>query len=64
MKNEMNTVNTRVEDARNSDVHVILAMEAIGQGLGDTFSLVIASPRANGIDMAPAEGGTCQWEDG
>lgn len=48
-------MNTRVEDACDSDVHVILTMESVCQGLSYAFSLIVASPRPNGIDMPPTE---------
>lgn len=43
-----------VEDASNTDIHTILAMEAICQSLSHTLALIVAGTRSNRVHMAPA----------
>lgn len=44
-----------VKNTSNPNFYTILPMEAVRQGFGDTFSLVIAGAGTYGVDMAPAE---------
>lgn len=43
-----------VEDTRNAHVDAILTLEAVGEGFSDTFTFIIASARADWVDMTPA----------
>jgi len=41
-----------VEDARDANIHAVLARVAGGQGLGAALALVVAGARPDGIHMA------------
>lgn len=43
-----------VEDTSDTDVDAILTLIIVGQGLGDTFPLIITSTNTDGVDIAPA----------
>ncbi len=43
-----------LEDTGDTDVDAVLALEAVGEGLGDTLALVVARADADGVDVAPA----------
>ena len=43
-----------VEDARDAHVDVILVVESVCQGLGNALAFIVACPRTNGVDVAPA----------
>lgn len=45
--------NVRVEDAGNPDIYIVLTMEPICQGFGDTLAFIVTSTRSNWIDVAP-----------
>lgn len=44
-----------VEDASNPNINAILAVETVRQGFGYTFAFVVASARADRINVAPAD---------
>jgi hypothetical protein len=43
-----------VEDTRNAHVDAVLTLEAICEGFSDTFPFIIASARADWVDVTPA----------
>jgi hypothetical protein len=45
----------RVENTRNADIDVVLAVEAICERLGDALALVVAGARSDGVHVAPAK---------
>ena len=44
----------RVEDTRNANVDTVLAVEAVGEGLCNALTFVVACTRTDGVDMPPA----------
>lgn len=44
----------RVENTRDTDIDTILTLEAVGEGLGHTLALVVASTGTDRVDVAPA----------
>ena len=44
----------RVEDTRDANVDTVLTVEAVGEGLCNALTFVVACTRANRVDVTPA----------
>ena len=45
----------RVEDTCDTNIDTVLAVEAVGEGLCNALTFVVACTRTDGVDMPPAK---------